>query len=174
MFPNRPLRPPRGKCTASFGRRRWTLMTSPSLWRWTRRQKTRAPHLRINRLGKKRKGGASLEPCPWGRYGEIFPGRFPFGANLEQVSKVLSSRNAGRAWPVSELAHKPGNQSGASGVLLRARSRVPLVYDPGRPGPESRHSSFPVPVFHVHKVINHPQKGLILKRYGDDRGWFWG
>jgi hypothetical protein len=30
------------------------------------------------------------------------------------------------------------------------------------------------PFFHVHKVVNNAARGLALKRYGDDGGWFLG
>jgi hypothetical protein len=39
---------------------------------------------------------------------------------------------------------------------------------------EQRPGSQVFPFFHVHKLVNHDQKGLVLKRYGDDSGWFWG
>lgn len=29
------------------------------------------------------------------------------------------------------------------------------------------------PYFHVHKLVDHDKKGLVLKRYADDDGWFW-
>lgn len=30
------------------------------------------------------------------------------------------------------------------------------------------------PFFNVHKLVDHPKKGLGLKKYADDSGWFWG
>jgi hypothetical protein len=52
--------------------------------------------------------------------------------------------------------------------VSRSKGMAYKVVAEQRPGSEIS------PFFHVHKLVDHPQKGLGLKKYAVDYGWFWG